>query len=915
MSSDTPFKDTLLLPQTTFPMRGDLVENEPKRLAIWNQAGLYQKIIGRRRAQKAPVFLLHDGPPFANGDVHMGTALNKVLKDLVVKSKTMAGFEAPFVPGWDCHGLPIEFKVVKQAAGLEPAEIRRRCTDFANGWIDVQRGSFRRLGVFGDWDNPYLTMAPGYEAEILRVFAKLVEDGAVYQSKKPVQWSYGAHTALAEAEVEYQDKESTAIFVKFPLTPESSSKLGIGNASIAIWTTTPWTLPANLGVAVHPDFTYEVAQFEGNGRREILIVVKELVDELAAKSGMRRTSVLKTLTGRQLEHLEARHPFLDRVSKLILAQFVTTETGTGAVHIAPGHGADDYVAGQQYGLGVLSPVDDDGNFTAEVGLPHLVGQHVFKSNEPIVELLEEKGVLLAKEVYRHSYPHCWRSKTPIIFRAVEQFFISLETLRGQALTAIDQVEWLPAWGRNRIHGTVESRPDWCISRQRTWGVPLPVFFDADNHAILSAELARKVADLVETEGTNLWFELSDAELAQKLGLPAGVTKCRDTLDVWIDSGCSHVAVLERNPQLHAPADLYLEATDQHRGWFQSSLMMSVAWRGVAPYKAVLTHGFVVDKDKKKISKSDAAKAGKPTDAAFFYNKYGADILRLWVSSVDWQSEVPFSEDLFKQVAEPYRRLRNTLRILLGNLDGFDPEMDRVAPSHLPLLDQWILERLHAVVAECRKAYEQYEFRKVFNAVNQFCATDLSAIYVDATKDRMYCDAKNSVRRRASQTAMHDVFTALAKLLAPILVYTADEAWEHAPFTAGSVHEQDFPEADPAFAGGQATAKVNRLLEIRRVVQTAIEERIQAKEFSKNNEASVTLVVPEMEPVYDLLRDRQFATEFFIIADLDVSAGPALSAKAEKTGHPMCPRCRRYEPLGKAGVCKRCESVVQTVSRA
>jgi len=916
MSSESQYKDTLLLPQTSFPMRGDLVENEPKRLAIWEKQGLYQRILDRRLAQKAPSFILHDGPPFANGDVHMGTALNKVLKDLVVKSKTMAGFAAPFVPGWDCHGLPIEFKVVKQTTGLEPAEIRRRCTEFAKGWIDVQRGSFRRLGVFGDWDNPYLTMDPGYEAEILRVFAKLVEDGSVYQSKKPVQWSYGAHTALAEAEVEYQDKESTAIFVKFPLTPESSSKLGIGNASIAIWTTTPWTLPANLGVAVHPDFNYEVAQFEGNGRREILIVAKELVAELETKSGMRRTSVLKTVKGRELENFEARHPFLDRTSKIILAQFVTTETGTGAVHIAPGHGADDYVVGQQYGLGVLSPVDDDGNFTAEVGLPNLVGKHVFKSNEPIVELLEKNGVLLAKEVYRHSYPHCWRSKTPIIFRAVEQFFISLETLRGKALTAIDQVEWLPAWGRNRIYGTVESRPDWCISRQRTWGVPLPVFFDADNKAILSAEVARKVADLVETQGTNIWFELSDEELAAKLGLPTGVKKCRDTLDVWIDSGCSHVAVLEKNPQLHAPADLYLEATDQHRGWFQSSLMMSIAWRDTAPYKAVLTHGFVVDKGKgEKISKSDAAKAGKPTDAAHFYNKYGADIIRLWVSSVDWQSAVPFSEDIFKQVAEPYRRLRNTLRILLGNLDGFDAEMDRVAPSHMPLLDQWILERLHAVVAESRKAYEQYEFRKVFNAVNQFCTNDLSAIYVDATKDRMYCDAKNSVRRRASQTAMYDVFTALAKLLAPILAYTADEAWEHASFTEGSVHEQDFPEPDPAFASGKATAQVNRLLEIRRVVQTAIEEQIQAKAFTKNNEAAVTLVVPARDPVYDLLRDRQFTTEFFIVADLDVSAGPALSAKVAKTSYKMCPRCRRYEPLGKSGVCARCESVVQAVSHA
>ncbi|WP_367870839.1 isoleucine--tRNA ligase [Luteolibacter sp. Populi] len=916
MSSESQYKDTLLLPQTSFPMRGDLVENEPKRLAIWEKQDLYHRILERRRAQRAATFILHDGPPFANGDVHMGTALNKVLKDLVVKSKTMAGFAAPFVPGWDCHGLPIEFKVVKQTTGLEPPEIRRRCTEFAEKFIDIQRASFRRLGVFGDWEKPYLTMAPGYEAEILRVFAKLVENGVVYQSKKPVQWSYGAHTALAEAEVEYQDKESPAIFVKFPLTPESSSKLGIGNASIAIWTTTPWTLPANLGVAVHPEFTYEVSQFEGNGRVEILIVVKELVAELETKSGMRRTSVLKSVKGRELEHLEARHPFLDRTSKIILANFVTTETGTGAVHIAPGHGADDYVVGQQYGLGVLSPVDDDGNFTADVGLPNLVGKHVFKSNEPIVELLEQKGVLLAKEVYRHSYPHCWRSKTPIIFRAVEQFFISLESLRGKALKAIDKVEWLPAKNRNRIYGTVEARPDWCISRQRTWGVPLPVFFDADNKAILSAETARKVANLVETHGTNIWFELSDAELAEKLGLPAGVKKCRDTLDVWIDSGCSHVAVLEKNPELHAPADLYLEATDQHRGWFQSSLMMSVAWRDKAPYKSVLTHGFVVDKDKKKISKSDAAKAGKPTDAAHFYNKYGADILRLWVSSVDWQSEVPFSEDLFKQVAEPYRRLRNTLRILLGNLDGFDPSgMDRVAASHMPLLDQWILERLNVVTAECRKAYEQFEFRKVFNSLNHFCTNDLSAIYIDATKDRMYCDAKNSVRRRASQTAMYDVFSSLCRLLAPILAYTADEAWEHAPFTEGSVHEQDFPEPDPAFASGKATEQVNRLLEIRKVVQTAIEEQIQAKAFMKNNEAAVQLVVPAREPVYDLLRDRQFATEFFILADLDVSAGPALSAKASKTHHHMCPRCRRYEPLGKSGVCTRCESVVQAVSHA
>ena len=730
MSAAPNYKDTLTLPQTNFPMRGDLVENEPKRLARWENEGLYEKIIARRRAGKSPEFILHDGPPCANGDVHMGTALNKVLKELVVKSKTMAGFTAPFIPGWDCHGLPIEFKVVRETAGLEPGEIRRRCSEFAQKFIAIQRASFRRLGVFGDWDNPYLTMNPGYEASILRVFAKLVENGAIYQSKKPVQWSYGAQTALAEAEIEYQDKDSPAVYVRFPLV---SGPLA-GQASMVIWTTTPWTLPANLGIALNPEFIYTVARFENNGRSETLIVVNELVADFSAKTGFVLTETLASLKGHELDGLEAQHPFLDRISKVILATFVTTDTGTGAVHIAPGHGADDYVAGQNNGLGVLSPVDNEGKFTAEVGIAELVGVHVFKANARIIEILSERENLLGQETIRHSYPHCWRSKTPVIFRAVEQFFISLETLRGEALAEIEAVEWLPGWGRNRIHSTVESRPDWCISRQRTWGVPLPVFFEPDGRAILSAELAHKVADLVETEGTNYWFDHSDAELAARLGLPAGVKKCHDTLDVWIDSGCSHVAVLDKHPQLHVPCDLYLEATDQHRGWFQSSLMLSVAYRGIAPYKTVMTHGFVVDKDKKKLSKSEAEKAGKPIDAAHFYNQYGADIVRLWVSSVDWQNEVPFSEDLFKQVAEPYRRLRNTLRILLGNLDGYI--VGQPAHPEYTLLDRWILERLHEVTAECLKSYQAYEFRKVFNALNQFCTTDLSAIYIDATKDRM-----------------------------------------------------------------------------------------------------------------------------------------------------------------------------------
>ena len=917
MSPAAPnYKDTLTLPQTSFPMRGDLVENEPKRLARWENGGLYEKIIARRRAQASPEFILHDGPPFANGDVHMGTALNKVLKDLVVKSKTMAGFTAPFIPGWDCHGLPIEFKVVREAAGLAPGEIRRRCAEFASKFIDIQRASFRRLGVFGDWDKPYLTMAPGYEASILRVFAKLVANGAIYQAKKPVQWSYGAQTALAEAEVEYQDKESPAVHVRFPLLERAQQPAGflpaLDGASIVIWTTTPWTLPANLGIAVHPEFTYLVGRFEHDGRVESLVVLRELVAEFTAKTGFALTETLASIKGRELDGYAAQHPFLGRSSKLILANFVTTDTGTGAVHIAPGHGAEDYVAGQQHGLEVLSPVDNEGKFTAEAGLAELVGVHVFKANTRIIEILAEHGNLLGRETVTHSYPHCWRSKTPIIFRAVEQFFISLETLRGQALAQIDQVEWLPAWGRNRIHSTVETRPDWCISRQRTWGVPLPVFYHENGTAILSSELAHKVADLVETEGTNFWFEHSDAELAARLGLPAGVRKCHDTLDVWIDSGCSHAAVLDANPQLHTPCDLYLEATDQHRGWFQSSLMLSVAYRGAAPYKTVMTHGFVVDKDKKKLSKSEAEKAGKPIDAAHFYNQYGADIVRLWVSSVDWQNEVPFSEDLFKQVAEPYRRLRNTLRILLGNLEGFDPVgAPASAGESTTLLDRWILERLHEVTAECRKAYEAYEFRKVFNALNQYCTTDLSAIYIDATKDRMYCDAPDSPRRRASQAAMLEIFTSIARLLAPILVFTADEAWEHAAFTSGSVHEQDFPVPNPAFAPGAATRQAERLFEIKYVIQTAIEACIQAKEFTRNNEADVSLTVPaEDAALLPLLNDRGFATEFFIIAGLGATVGETLTASARKTAHSLCPRCRKHEPLFPVGLCERCAQVLR-----
>lgn len=896
------YKDTIFLPDTTFPMRGDLTKKEPARLEKWEKEQLYGRITSRRKAQGAPTFILHDGPPFANGDVHMGTALNKVLKDFIVKSKTMAGFHVPFIPGWDCHGLPIEAKVVKEAQGLEPAEIRRRCAEFAWGFIDQQRLSFRRLGIFGDWFNPYITMQPRYEASILRVFAKLVEDGAVYQSMKPVQWSYAHHTALAEAEVEYMEDTSTAIFVAFPMKEPVK---GVA-CDMAIWTTTPWTLPSNLAIALHPDFTYVAARYSKGGASRNLIVAKELISTFEAKTGWVFEEELATFKGQELERRCARHPFLDRDALIIMGQFVTTDTGTGAVHIAPGHGADDYNVGMQYGLPVLSPVDDDGNYTAECGVPEWVGKHVFDSNEAVISMLSERGLLLGREEFTHQYPHCWRSKTPIIFRAVKQFFISMEKLRPIALGQIDKTQWMPAWGRNRIYSTVEARPDWCISRQRTWGVPLPVFFDADEKPILDAAIVRKVADLVEEKGTNIWFELSSEELCRKLGLPAGLRKGKDTLDVWIDSGSSHVAVLENRPELHAPADVYLEATDQHRGWFQSSLMLSCAWRGTAPYKKVLTHAFVVNQDRSKLSKSAAGTYQKPTNAKYFYEKYGADIVRLWVSSVDWQNEVPFGEDLFKQITDPYRRLRNTLRILLANLKGYAGER----PATLDPLDAWALERTNALIRDVRAAYDAYEFRKAFMAINQFCTNDLSALYIDITKDSLYCDAAASPRRLSRQFAISRIFDALVKLLAPILAYTAEEAWEHAGHT-DSVHEQDFPTADPAFDKGLSDTFA-RLQQIKGAIQVAIEAQVKAKAFNKNNEAVVTLTLPEDEDaaVASLLSDEEFAKTFFIVSELKLERGSELAATAEKTPHPMCPRCRRYEPAAnEEGLCARCAAVL------
>src|SRR3989440_7262028 len=896
------YKDTLNLPRTDFRMKANLATREPELLNQWDEAQLYQQIQKSRKDRG--MFVLHDGPPFANGDVHMGTALNKILKDFVVKSQTMLGKRAPYVPGWDCHGLPIEYKVVKESRDLSPLEVRKRCDAFARKYVDLQREQFKRLGVLGDWEHPYLTLDPKYEAEILRAFAVFVEKGLVYQSKKPVFWSTGAQTALAEAEVEYQERDDTAVYVKFPIVSGDWKD----KASIAIWTTTPWTLPANLAIAVDPKELYVVQEFSRNGTTEKLLLADKLVPQFAANTKLEPTGEpLASFPGTKIDKIKARHPFLDREAIVLTADFVTMDTGTGAVHIAPGHGEDDYWLGKQNNLPILSPVDDHGRLTDEAGLPNLTGKYVFDANADVVNLLRERGNLLAAQNFHHSYPYCWRSKTPIIFRNVEQFFIRIDDLRDKALKAIhNEVKWIPAWGENRIAGTVESRPDWVISRQRSWGVPLPVFYSADGKPILDAKIIRKLADLVAERGSNLWFELNDVDLAKQLGLPAGTTNRNDTIDVWIDSGVSHRAVCALHPELRDPADMYLEATDQHRGWFQSSLMTSIALNDRAPYKSCVTHGFVVDLDGKKISKSSTY--DKPMDAGHFVNKHGADLVRLWACSIDYTDDVPFSEEMFTRLGDAYRRIRNTLRILLGNLNDYESGTQENRKAEFTLIDRWILERLDQVIKDCRSAYELFEFHKVYHTLNQFCAVDLSSLYVDITKDRMYCDAPDTSRRRATQMAMHEIYGALCRLLAPVIAFTAEEAWRYSNAGA-SVHLEEFPITQNS--GDKAIAQVADLLRLRGVIGQAIEKARQEKLIGNALEAAV--VLRSNSDVTSKLSKEELE-EFFILSDLAIEQAKEPGAIVTKTPYEKCARCWRHrEYVGKSkthpDLCDRCEKVV------
>jgi isoleucyl-tRNA synthetase len=939
------YKNTLLLPKTDFPMRAELPKREPAILAKWRAENIYGQILAARKdaaKNRETTFVLHDGPPFANGDAHMGHALNMVLKDIVLKYQNMSGHYAPFVPGWDCHGLPIEHKVMKElgAAETDPIKIREKCEATARHFVGVQSEQFQRLGVFGDWANPYLTMDPAYEAETLRVFATLVGKNLVYQGLRPVLWSTGCQTALAEAEIEYKERIDPAIYVKFPLTDGAAQKFPeLRDASLLIWTTTPWTLPANLAVAVAPNLEY--ALFEIGGERFLIstsLVKKlpqkqighpELVEGSVPIASAEPKHVAGPWKGSQLVGLTYTHPFLDdgRTRQVFTADFVTAEAGTGLVHIAPGHGQDDYQLGQQHGLPVLAPVDDRGCLTAECGVPELVGQYVFKANPLIIKILEDKKMLFAQEEYRHEYPHCWRSKTPIVFRAVKQWFIKVDAFRADALAAIDGVKFIPENGRNRIRGAVESRPDWCISRQRTWGIPLPVFYGEGGQSLLNEKVVRKFADLVEKEGAGIWFSRTADELASALGVRLGLRKGRDTLDVWIDSGTSWAAVLKKRAEsdgLTFPADLYLEGSDQHRGWFQSSLLTSVAATGEAPYKAVLTHGFLVDASGKKLSKSNEGYQ-KPVDLMALVNEHGADVIRLWIASQDYQGEIPYSNDIFARVADTYRSIRNTLRILLGNLADFDPEKDSIPQDKWLLLDKYMFARYQDLVRHVSTSYENYQFSRVYHAINVFCAVDLSALYVDVLKDRLYCNRKTDSSRRAAQTVMNEILRGLIKLLAPIISFTAEETWMHLN-QKGSVHKETFPNPVEVSAEGlEPIQKIRRWMKAREEVAYHLEQARDRKVIRRSLDAKVEIATRWRAPNYDKYFEESDAEfylneieELFIVSKVVIKPTDGEETitvtRAEDHGMKKCVRCWKYwDHVGSdpqhPELCDRCTKVV------
>ena len=933
MTRAIDLKSTLNLPRTGFPMKASLPQREPAQLAEWEQEGIYRQILEARAG--APLFVLHDGPPYPTGDIHLGQALNKILKDMAVKSKTMSGFRSPYIPGWDCHGLPIEVKVEKELGGqkgsVRPAEFRRRCREFATRYVQAHLRDFKRLGVFGQWDDPYLTMSNPYEADVADTFVTFLEKGFVYRGLKPVYWCIFDRTALAEAEVEYEDHESPSIWVRFAVVSSANAnRLGEG-VNALIWTTTPWTLPANRALALHPNYEYTVADTSTG----MLLLATERVEAVAKELGLTVRGTRGSWKGSELEGIEFRHPFLDLRVPAVLGEHVTLDQGSGIVHTAPGHGADDFFTGQKYGLDTYAPLDDDGRFLE--GLPEYKGKTVFDANAPIIELLRARGALAGSGKLTHSYPHCWRCHQPVIFRATEQWFINLDhaNLRQRALEEIDKVRWTPGWGQQRLHEMIAQRPDWCISRQRFWGVPLIIFYcEKCDKRLEDFAALRNVVRWFEREGADAWFSRTAEEL-----LPPG-THCKcggtrwrkenDILDVWFDSGSSSLAVLSVAEKTW-PADVYLEGQDQYRGWFQSSLLVALGARDGAPYRHVITHGWALDADGRPMSKS----LGNVILPREICDKWGADLLRVWVAAQDYQADLRMSEQGMTQLAETYRKLRNTFRFALGNLADFDPARDCLRDAEMWELDAFLLQRASELVRQCREWYENFEFHRVFHAIHDFCVLDLSAFYFDVLKDRLYTFAPRNLGRRSAQTAMYRITSALVRLIAPILVFTAEEVWKHLPHRAGepaSVHLALLPSAESLDTNLRPhTIEIwNKLLAVRESVLKALEPARQSKLIGGGLEAKV--VLHARDSALELLNQyRKFLPEVFGVSQVSVAADanpPAPPAETDASGWRVevaradgakCERCWNYSTQVGASpdyptVCERCVAALEEIER-
>jgi isoleucyl-tRNA synthetase len=943
MSETLELKKTLNLPKTEFPMKASLPLNEPKQLEAWQDADLYQQILDARIGK--PLFVLHDGPPYPTGTIHLGTGLNKILKDLVVKTKSMAGHYAPYVPGWDCHGLPIETQVEKELGGkgkVAPAEFRKLCRSFATRYIEQHKKDFKRLGIFGRWSDPYLTMSFDYEATIANAFLDFMEKDYVYRGRKPVYWCLYDSTALAEAEVEYEDHVSPSIWVKFALVGGGKNEAArIGNdVSAVIWTTTPWTIPHNRGLAFHPDYEYAVVQTE---KGKLLLAVDRIA-ALQSESEIKQAEVLATYKGRDFEGMLFQHPFLPIQVPGLLADYVTLDQGSGIVHTAPGHGVDDFNTGQRYGLEIYAPLDDKGVYTE--GLPEYKGKDVFTANPIIVKLLADRGALLGHHAYKHSYPHCWRCHNPVIFRATMQWFIGMDaiptdsksSLRTEALAEIQNVKWIPGWGEERIYEMIEKRPDWCVSRQRFWGVPIIVFFcDSCGTRFEDYAALRNVIEWFKKEGADAWYQHSPEEL-----LPPG-TKCscgaskfrkeHDILDVWFDSGSSNLAVLTAKNGLVGPgqdwrpADVYLEGPDQYRGWFHSSLLVATGVRHAAPYRAVVTHGWTLDEQGRPMSKS----LGNSIEPTEICNKWGADLLRLWVTSVEYQADVKMSERVMTQLSEAYRKIRNTFRFALGNLGDFDPARNMLANDDLEEMDRWMLERTAELVKKCRDWYAAYEFHRVYHAIHDYCVVDLSAFYYDVLKDRLYTKAPNNPARRSAQTAIHKITSALVRIAAPILVFTAEEIWKYLPKSAGepaSVHIALFPEESELRTGISAAqiAAWDLLAKVRGEVLKALEAARNEKKINSGLEAKVLLNGnPELKA--KLKNHLAQLPGLFIVSQVDFfSAGapdyksevvPSLEVCVHKADGTKCERCWNYsahvgENARYPSICERCSAALDEI---